>query len=77
MSRWNHIKYHWHLLPGVVHTCSSRHLGTDGLRHPEAMPAHWLLLSGCKDGLGEGGALVLKGGEGIMDDPELLTWSIL
>jgi hypothetical protein len=29
------------------------------------------------DGLGEGGALVLKGGEGIMDDPELLTWSIL
>jgi hypothetical protein len=29
------------------------------------------------DGLDDGGALVLKGGEEAMDDPELLTWSIL
>ena len=29
------------------------------------------------DGLDEGGALITKGDEPIMDDPELLTWSIL
>ena len=29
------------------------------------------------DGLDEGGALIIKGDEPIIDDPELLTWSIL
>ena len=29
------------------------------------------------DGLNEGGALIIKGDEPIMDDPELLTWSTL